>query len=171
MDFLDFAKQRYSVRSYIDKKVEKEKIEKILAAGNIAPTAHNNQPQKIYVIQSEEAINKMKSVTRYTFGASCFFIIGYDKNESWHEINNRKGPGAAVDPAIVCTHMMLEAYNLGLGTLWVGNFNEDLLRKEFNIPNNIELICILVAGYASDEACPHDFHYAKKEISETVAYL
>ena len=171
MDFLEFAKQRYSVRSYSDKKVEEEKIYKILAAANIAPTAHNNQPQKIYVIKSEDAVNKMKSATRYTFGASCFFIIGYDKNESWHEINNRKGPAAAVDPAIVCTHMMLQAHSLGLGTLWVANFDEELLRAEFNIPLNIVLINILVAGYASDDARPHAFHDTKKEINKTVQYL
>lgn len=151
--------------------MEEEKIYKILAAANIAPTAHNNQPQKIYVIKSEDAVNKMKSATRYTFGASCFFIIGYDKNESWHEINNRKGPAAAVDPAIVCTHMMLQAHSLGLGTLWVANFDEELLRAEFNIPLNIVLINILVAGYASDDARPHAFHDTKKEINKTVQYL
>jgi nitroreductase len=171
MDFLEFAKQRYSVRSYSDRKVEKEKIDKILTAANIAPTAHNNQPQKIYVVQSEDAVDKIKSSTRYTFGASCFFIIGYDKNESWYEINNRKGPGAAVDPAIVCTHMMLEAHDLGLGTLWVGNFDEDILRKEFNIPQNIVLINILAAGYASDDAKPHAFHDTKKDLTQTVEYL
>lgn len=151
--------------------MEKEKIEKILASGNIAPTAHNNQPQKIYVAISEEAVNKIKSATRYTFGASCFFIIGYDKNESWYDINKRKGPGAAVDPAIVCTHMMLEAHCLGLGTLWVGNFDEELLRAEFNIPQNIVLINILVAGYPTDNACPHAFHDTKKDISQTAEYL
>ncbi len=171
MDFLEFAKQRYSVRSYSDKKVEKEKIEKILTAANIAPTAHNNQPQKIYVVQSKEAVNKIKSAIRYTFGASCFFIVGYDKNESWYEINNRKGSGASVDPAIVCTHMMLEAHDLGLGTLWVGNFDEDILKREFNISENIELICIIVAGYASDDAHPHAFHDTKKDINQTVKYL
>lgn len=171
MDFLEFARNRYSVRSYNEKKVDAEKIEKILSAANIAPTAHNNQPQKIYAALSEDAVNKIKSATKYTYGASCFFIIGYDKNESWYDINNRKGHGAAVDPAIVCTHMMLQAHDLGLGTLWVGNFNEDFLRKEFNIPQNIELISILVVGYVSGEAKPHAFHYTKKDLNETVEYL
>jgi len=171
MDFLKFLKNRYSVRSYTDKKVEKEKIDKILQAGNIAPTAHNNQPQRIYVIKSEEGIEKLKKATRHTYGAKCFLLIGYDKNESWHEINKRVGPAAAVDPAIVCTHMMLMAHALGLGTLWVGNFDAELIKKEFNIDDNIVLINILVLGYASDDSKPHTFHNTKKDIKDIVKYL
>ena len=58
MDFLELAKGRYSVRSFSDKAVEAEKIDKILFAANVSPTACNNQPQKIYILQSEEALNK-----------------------------------------------------------------------------------------------------------------
>lgn len=62
MDFLELAKGRYSVRSFLDKKVEAEKIAKILFAANVAPTACNNQPQKIYILQSEEVLSKLSSV-------------------------------------------------------------------------------------------------------------
>ena len=62
MDFLEMAKTRYSARSYSDKKIEKEKLDKILEAGRIAPTAVNFQPQKIIVVQSEEGLAKIRCV-------------------------------------------------------------------------------------------------------------
>ena len=65
MDFLELAKGRYSVRSFSDKAVEAEKIAKILFAANVSPTACNNQPQKIYILQSEEALNKLASICKY----------------------------------------------------------------------------------------------------------
>ena len=78
MDFLELAKGRYSVRSFSDKAVEAEKIDKILFAANVSPTACNNQPQKIYILQSEEALNKLASICKYTFKAKTIFLLCYD---------------------------------------------------------------------------------------------
>jgi len=64
MDFLELARKRYSVRNYSDRPVEEEKLLKILEAGRLAPTAVNYQPQKIFVLKSAEAIEKLRSVTR-----------------------------------------------------------------------------------------------------------
>lgn len=168
MDFLELTKQRFSVRAYSSKKVEQEKLDKILKAGGNAPTAHNNQPQKIYIIQSENAINKLKMSTRYTFEANCFLLITYDENLSWYGKGNKEG---AVDAAIVATHMMLEAQELGLGTLWVGAFDRDIIKKEFDLPKYIIPVCILLIGYSANDAKPSVMHFARKEIKETVEYL
>ena len=73
MEFLDLAKKRYSCRKYKSDKVEEEKINKILEAARLAPTAANNQPCRILTIQSEEGLEKMKKVTNFTFDAPpCF---------------------------------------------------------------------------------------------------
>ena len=75
MDFLEFARKRYSVCSYSDKPVEQDKIDKILQAAMIAPTAVNYQPQKIYVLKSNEALNKIRSITSSTYHAPLVFLI------------------------------------------------------------------------------------------------
>lgn len=72
MSFIELAKERYSVRKYKDQQIEQEKLDLILEAGNVAPTAVNYQPQKIYVLQSNEALTKAKSVSRKVlFSTSC----------------------------------------------------------------------------------------------------
>ncbi len=168
MDFLQLAKQRFSVRAYSLKKIEAEKLGKILQAGSYAPTAHNNQPQKIYVVQSDDGISKIKKATKYTFKAPCFLLITYDENLSWYKKGDRQG---AVDAAIVATHMMLEAQELGLGTLWVGAFDKEIIIKEFNLPSNLIPVCILLVGYASNDINPSYMHFEKKKIQEMVEYL
>ena len=86
-DFLELCKARYSVRSFSDRKVEPEKLEKILEAGRVAPTAVNFQPQVIYVLQSPDAVAKMASVTPYMFHAPQALLVCYDEDICW---KNRK---------------------------------------------------------------------------------
>ncbi|MDE7084060.1 MAG: nitroreductase family protein, partial [Clostridia bacterium] len=74
MDFKELAQSRYSVRSFSDKKIEEEKINAILQAANAAPTACNNQPQRLYVVNSNEGIAKIAAATKFTFGASTVII-------------------------------------------------------------------------------------------------
>ena len=119
MTFLELAKARYSVRKYKDTPVEQEKIDMILEAAKVAPTACNKQPQKIYVVKSEEVKEKLASVCRFTFGAPVIMVVCYDKTREWR---NDLTPGYATgetDAAIACTHMRLEAWDLGLCSCWV----------------------------------------------------
>ena len=69
MSFSTLCHERFSARKYIDKKVEEEKIAAILEAGRVAPTAKNNQPQRIYLLKSDEALQKIRGITPCTFGA------------------------------------------------------------------------------------------------------
>ena len=81
MDFLDLARERYSVRRYSDQRVEKEKIEKLIEAARIAPTAVNLQPQRILVVDNEEGIKKLEKSTPFMFGVKTAFVIFYDQGE------------------------------------------------------------------------------------------
>ena len=169
MDFLEFATQRYSVRKFLDKHLEKDVIDKIIKAGHVAPTGCNNQPQRILVINSDESIEKLKNCTRSHFGCPSAILVCYNKDESWV----RKYDGemsAPYDAAIVTTHMMLMAHQLGVGVTWVMHFNPFKIIEEFNLPENYVPCAILMMGYPAPDAEPIDMHFNKRDIDEVVFY-
>lgn len=83
MDFLELAKNRFSLRKFSDKKVEKEKIDYILAAMQAAPTAVNFQPQRILVLTDEKELEKVSKCTKFAFNPPLNFLVCYDKETSW----------------------------------------------------------------------------------------
>lgn len=169
MDFLEFARDRYSVRKFESRHLEKEIIDKILECGHIAPTGCNYQPQRILVLNSDEAIEKLKKCTKCHFDAPTAMLICYNKDESWV----RKYDGALsapVDAGIVTTHLMLMAHSLGVGSCWVMHFDPFAVRLEFNIPENIEPLALLVMGYPHKESRPLELHSKVRPIDEVVFY-
>lgn len=169
MDFLDLARERYSVRRYSDQKVEKEKIEKLIEAARIAPTAVNLQPQRILVVDSEEGIKKLEKSTPFMFGVNTAFVIFYDKGESWKQTYNRTDYGP-IDAGVVATHILLEATQLDLGAVFVGHFKTDVVCEEFDVPEFLVPIAIIHIGYPAENSRPAKLHTQKKDISETVFY-
>lgn len=169
MNFLNLAAERYSVRKFNDKAVEKEKIDKIIEAGHIAPTGCNYQPQKILVINNEETLKKLKECTRCHFDAPLAMLICYSKDECWTRPYDGSQSGI-VDASIVTTHMMLEAWELGIGSTWVMHFNPFKMREEFAIPENIEPVALLVMGYPATDAEPNERHSIYRPTDETVFY-
>lgn len=167
MNFLELVKERYSCRSFSDKMVEKEKLEKILEAGRLAPTGRNNQPQRILVLQEKTELEKLKECTPYGWNAPVMLIVCYDKEVSWKRKFDGK-EGGEVDAAIVTTHMMLEIVNLGLGTTWIESFNEEKVREVYSIPDSYEIVAILPVGYKSDDAKPSDNHDKRLPLDKTV---
>ena len=113
MNFSELVKNRYSVRSFEPKEIEPDKLNAVLEAGRAAPTAKNNQPQKIYVVKSEAALEKLNSVCRCIFGAKTVLAVGYDKNLDWQNPLMPPYHSGETDAAIVCTHMMLAAAEQG----------------------------------------------------------
>ena len=170
MDFYQLAKDlRYSVRKFKDQPVEKEKLEQILEAGRIAPTACNYQPQRIMVIEEEAAYEKLRQCTRCHFDAPVVLMICYDKTTVWKNKTNGT-VGGDVDASIVTTHMMLQAAELGLGTTWVGAFDHQKARELFNIPDYLVPVALLPIGYPTDDAEPHPWHFKRFDIDHTVFY-
>ena len=168
MELEEVIKNRFSCRKFGNKKVEKEKLDKILEAGRIAPTAKNFQPVKIYVIQSDEAINKLDNATMCRYGARTVLVICGDKEKAFKEDNYSS---YEMDASIVTTHMMLEATNLGIDNIWIRLFDEKILRKEFDIPNNLIPVCLLPLGYKLEECKPSHLHEIRKSMEEIVEYL
>lgn len=168
-DFLDLAKERYSVRHFSDTPVEQEIIDKIIEAGKVAPTAVNSQPQMIYVAQSPEAMEKLNKLSGCIYGAPQTFIFCY--NDDTVCKRDKFGNYGQIDVTIVLTHMMLEAANLGIGTCAVGMFDPDALSEAFDLPSNIHPILIMPFGYAAEDAVPSPRHSEYRPLEETVEYL
>lgn len=169
MDFLELAADRYSVRSYSDRPIGPEKMERILKAGQLAPTAVNFQPQKIYVLKSPEAIGKIRSLTRFAYDAPVVLLVCADKTKVWRSPSEHGYDTGEMDASIVCTHMMLEAWALGIGSVWVRGFDSRQVAKVFDLPEQVQPICLLPIGYPSDESVPYEeWHSTFRPLSETV---
>lgn len=169
MEFLTIAKQRFSVRSYTEMKVEQEKLDKILEAAHVAPTAANLQPVHLIVVQSEEGIAKISKAANI-YGAPLAIIVCADHNKAWVRPFDKKHTGD-IDTSILTDHMMLQATELGLGSVWVCYFEPDVLRKEFKLPPNLEPVNILVIGYSNETpANPERHEVNRKPIKELVSY-
>lgn len=172
MDFLELAADRYSVRSFSDKPVEQEKIDLILKAAQLAPTAVNFQPQMIYVLKSEAALNKINRLCRCIYGAPLVFLICSDERKTWKSQTEPGYSTGEMDCSIMCTHMMLEAWELGVGSVWVRLFDVKKAAKAFDLPPYIKPMCLLPVGYASDDCVPYaPWHNVYRDISEFTEVL
>ena len=170
MDFKDVVKNRYSCKKYSSRKVEPEKIEAILDAGRLAPTAKNLQEQHIYVVQSEEALAKIDKVTPCRYNAPVCLIVAFDKNNVYTYPDSARESGVE-DAAIVATHLMLAAANEGVDSCWLNCIYLDKIAEEFGLPDNEEVLMILDLGYAEEGAGPLANHGSRKPLSETITYL
>ncbi|MCM1129368.1 MAG: nitroreductase family protein [Alistipes senegalensis] len=169
MSFNDLAAKRYSVRKFSTQEVEKEKLEYVLRAGQLAPTAVNFQPQRILVITDRQARARLRECTSYHFNAPVSFLVCSEKEEAWVRPYDKKNSGE-IDCSIVTTQMMLAAADIGLGTTWVMYFDPERIREAFSIPPSLEPVALLVMGYPAEDAVPSPKHLQRKPLEETVFY-
>lgn len=169
MSFLELAKKRYSVRSYTELKVEKEKLDLILEAGNVAPTGANAQPYRVLVVQKDKGLASIRK-TANIHSAPLALIICSNSKEAW--VRSYDGENLSkIDGTIVADHMMIEATELGLGSLWVCNFNPKILRTEFSIPDDLEPLHIIAIGYTDKKPLSSDRHdTTRKPLNRSVFY-
>lgn len=170
MEFNQLIHDRYSVRKYADRPVEEDKLQAVLAAGAAAPTAKNQQPQRIYVLESPEALARIRAITRCAFNAPTVLLICGDRQAAWtNPFNDRNS--AEMDCSIVTTQMMLQAAALGLGTCWVCWFDTEEVRRAFAIPEEQEVFALLPLGYPAEDSHPSGSHASRKPLEETVVRL
>ncbi|MDE5570004.1 MAG: nitroreductase family protein [Ruminococcus sp.] len=152
MDFSTLINERHSVRSYLSKQVEVEKLNTILEAGRIAPTAANLQPISVLVVKENYSLSKLTKAANI-YNAPLALIVCADKKSAWTRPFDGKQT-IDIDASIVTDHMMLQATELGLGSVWICYFKPDILKKEFAIPDNIEPVNIIAIGYADESNIP-----------------
>ena len=168
MDFEQLIRDRYSCRKFSNKPVEKELLDKILEAARLAPTAKNQQPFRIYVIQSDESLKKIDEVSPCRYGAPLVLAFTYSTNEMWKNPNNPTHFSGPEDVSIVATHVMLEAKNVGLDSCWVKYFDNEKFEKLFSVPSDQKSVLLLPVGYG--EIGPGPLHKSRKDTSKLVEY-
>lgn len=169
MEFLELAKRRYSARSYSGKKVEPEKLDYILQAAHVAPTAANLQPVHLIVVQEEDGLEKLGKGANI-YGAPLAVIACADLDKAWVRPFDQKQTGD-IDASILTDHMMLAATQLGLGSVWVCYFQPDIIREAFQLPANLEPVSILAIGYSDETpASPERHAQTRIPVSALVSY-
>ena len=114
---------------------------------------------------------KLASVCKFTFGAPAVLAICYDKDKAW---KNDLTPGycsGETDAAIVCTHMMMEAWELGIGSCWVAWFNADEVHAALSLPENVVLCGLLPIGYPAEDAAPTKLHTRIRDFNDTIQFM
>jgi nitroreductase len=167
MDFFDVIQKRYSVRGYRPDPVEEDKLQRILEAGRLAPTAHNNQPFNILVIHTAGRQEELRRIYHREWFVQPPLILclcgmpsqgwvrGYDQR-SYLE----------VDAGIVMDHMILAATSLGLGTCWIAAFNSAAAVEVLGLPADVLPLLFTPLGYPADEPKPRE----RKPLADLVRY-
>lgn len=170
MEFNTVLQRRYSCRAFAAQAVEQEKVERILEAGRIAPTAVNKQPVHVWAVSEPGMLEAIKGVTRSNYGAPLILVVGCRPADAWVRRYDGKN-GAEVDAAIVATHLMLAAENEGLSTLWVGSFDPALLKTILPNTDAYELVAMINVGYPTGDSTPSPMHGSRIHMEEFVTKL
>jgi nitroreductase len=166
MDVKEAIRSRRSIRAYLDKAVEPDKLEAVLEAARLAPSASNQQLWKFIVVQSKELREKLgEACNRQAFVGEAPAIIVACSAHPERRMSCGQLPGP-VDLSIAVDHMTLRAVELGLGTCWIGAFQEPEVKKILGIPENIRVITVLPLGYPKTLPKPT----SRKKLKEIVAW-
>lgn len=144
MTFIDLAKKRCSVRSFTKDPVDPALLAVILEAGRVAPTAANSQSQRVVIIDEKEDLRLLSEVAQI-YGAPMALMICADQEATWKRSFDHFDTGP-IDTAVVMTHMILAAADVGLGAVWVDYFKPDKLKALFNLPSNWHPFHVLAIG-------------------------
>ncbi len=166
MDFYDVVTQRRSVRAYREKPVEKEKLQRVLQAARMAPSAANRQPVYFYVIRDAPTRRRLlEAYSQDWFAAAPVIVCACHRpREAWHRRDGKSY--ADVDLAIAVEHLVLAATAEGLGTCWIGAFKPEKTREILDIPPELEPVAMTPLGYPAEEPAPTP----RKPLEEIVQY-
>ena len=154
MDLTEAINKRRSIRSYKDKPVEEKKLREVLEAGRIAPSASNLQDWKFIVIKNKETIKKLAEASNSQgFIAEAPVVVVCCSTNPARKMPCGQ-PSGPVDISIATTQMMLKAVEEGLGTCWIGAFNEGKVKKILDIPDNTVAVALFPLGYPKEDPSP-----------------
>ena len=147
MDVCDAIATRKSVRAYLDKPIEEEKLNAVLEAARLAPSASNRQEWRFVIVREKEARNQVAMAAgQQMFIAQAPVIIVACAETDGHLMTCGE-PCYPIDVAIALDHLTLRAVELGLGTCWIGKFNADEVKKILGIPDEIKVVQLMPLGY------------------------
>jgi nitroreductase len=166
MDVSVAIKGRRSVRSYKDLEIENDKIDKILEAGRLSPSANNRQKWKFIVVKNAETKKKLASAAmNQSFIGQAPVVLVACATES-KAVMTCGHPTYAVDLSIAFAYMLLQAYELGLGTCWIGAFSEDEVKSVLGVPQHVRVVALSPLGYPATEALGR----TRKSLDEIICF-
>jgi nitroreductase len=166
MNVFDAIKKRRSIRAFLDKPIEEEKLLRVLEAGRLAPSAKNLQEWKFIVVKDKELKKRIAVASNHqTFIAEAFVIILGCATITDYVMTCGQ-PAYPIDLTIGMTQMTLQAVEEGLGTCWIGAFNEDEVKKILNIPKEVRVVQLFPLGYPESSPEPRE----RKKLKEIVCY-
>ena len=166
MDFLELVRSRYSVRAYEPTPVEEEKLQLVLEAAILAPTAANRQPFRLIVIATEGREAELRRIypAKWFTQAPLVICACTIPDEGWVRVD---GKGYAdVDVTIAMDHLILAARSLDLGTCWIAAFDPAVARKVLGLPDDVEPVAFTPLGYPADQPGAK----TRKPLSDLVRY-
>lgn len=151
MTILEAIRKRYSCRAYIDKPIEKEKLDQIFEAARLAPSAKNLQDWRFVVVSDKGKKMQVAESTNHpeVFGKAGVMIAACSNSNYIMRCGQAVAP---IDVAIAMEHICLQATELGLATCWIGSFEPEKVRKVLGIPQDIAIIELMALGYPADKA-------------------
>jgi nitroreductase len=151
MEVFEAIKKRYSCRSYQAKKIEQEKLDKLLEASRLAPSAKNMQDWRFIVVTDEEIKSQVAATTNrpQIFSQAGAIIVACSNSDYVMQCGQAIGP---IDVSIALEHICLQATELGLATCWIGSFKAEKVRTILGIPDDINIIELMAVGYPTDSA-------------------
>ena len=166
MTFLELAKKRYSVRAYKSTPVEDEKLQQVLEAARLAPTAANHQALQFIVIHTKGREEELKRI----YGAKWFtdapiVICGCGISSKAYKRQDGKNY-SDIDVTIVMDHLIMAATDLGLGTCWIAAFNAEATREILKLPDEVEPVIFTTLGYPDDKPKAK----SRKPLNEVIRY-
>lgn len=169
MEYSQLIRERYSVRKLSEQPVEESKVNAILEAARVSPTAVNKQPYRILVLRKKEDMEKLAECTPYTFNAPMALIVCSKADEAWVRPYDNYN-SHIIDASVIGTQIMLAIHDLGLGSTWVGHFDPAKVQELFNLPAGVEPVVVFPIGYLAPEARPAGLHSKRRPLEEVVVY-
>lgn len=166
MDVATAIRQRRSIRSYREVDVEEDKLKKVLEAARLSPSASNRQEWKFIIIKDKETKRKLaQAAFNQTFIAEAPVVLVACATET-NTVMLCGQPAYTVDVSIACAFMVLQAYELGLGTCWIGAFREDEVKRILDIPESVRVVAMTPLGYPRESPPPR----LRKRIDQIVCF-
>ena len=171
MELSQILRERYAVRKYADTPVTPEQLQAVLEAGQLAPTAKNIQPWRVYVLKSPEAIAKIRALSPSAYNAPVVLLFTYDRQAEWQNPFDPSFRAGQEDCSIAATCMMLRAADLSLGTCWVNFFDPAKLKEAFALPEQEQPLLLLPLGVPAPDSAPAALHFQRKSLEELSSEL
>jgi nitroreductase len=152
MDVLDAIRLRKSVRKFLSKEVEKEKLVAVLEAGRLAPSAGNRQEWRFVVVSDGETRRRVaEAANNQTFVGEAGVVIAACAVTDGHVMSCGQAC-YPIDVAIALDHISLAAVEFGLGTCWIGAFDESRVKRILGVPAEVRVVALMALGYPVDSS-------------------